>query len=75
MEKERKIFKDLILDKKAKFKYRTKRIFTNLLKCRILCYRSHLRKNRHTRQDLYFKIGQEHLEKEMDISRIMMKIR
>ena len=27
------------------------------------------------RQDLYFKIGKEHLEKEMDISRIMLKIR
>ena len=75
VKKEKKVLKDMIKYKKAKWKYKTTAIIKNLLQCRGACPRRIKRYTKALRQDLYFQIAIEHLEKDMDISKIMLKIR
>jgi len=75
VKKEKKVLKELIKYRKAKWKFKTSAIIKNLLQCRNVCPRKIKRYSKSLRQDLYFQIAMEHLEKDMDISKIMLKIR
>jgi len=73
--KEKEAYKKLIAEKKAKFSYKTTDILASLFCCRIAMPRTMLRKKKERRNTLYFKLGIEHIDKEMDISYIIKKIR
>ena len=73
--KEKATLSKLIEVKKAKFTYKTKNILRTIFCMRIAFPRTCLRKNRHLRGDLYYKIGIEHLNKELDIGNMLTKIR
>ena len=63
------------MDRKARFKYKTFGILKSIFFCRICCFREYLRTKKNLRYDLYYKLGIEHLDNEMDISNILKKIR
>ena len=73
--KEKEAFKRLIKEKKAKFDYRTQGILASLFCLRVAMPRRMLRSKKSRRNDLYFKLGIEHIDKEMDILNIIKKIR
>ena len=73
--KERATIHSLIENNKAKFKYKTKSILATFFCMRIMFPRPCLRKHKHLRGDLYYRIGIEHLNKELDIANMLTKIR
>jgi hypothetical protein len=60
---------------KARFKYKTMSILKSIFFLRICCPRKYLQTKKNLRYDLYYKLGIEHLDNEMDISNILKKIR
>ena len=73
--KEIMTMKKLIMDKRANFSFATTSILRNLFCLRIALTRKCLRHQKAYRNDLYFKIGVEKLEKDLDIGRLLIKIR
>lgn len=75
VKKERNAMKKLIVDNKARFKYRTISILKSIFCLRIALPRPCLRRNKSLRYDLYYQLGIEHIDKELDIKNILKKIR
>lgn len=73
--REKETLKKLINDPAAHFGFKTTDILKFFLCCRIMYKRQKLRQKVEHRRELYFKLGLEHIEKEMDISNIIVKIR
>jgi hypothetical protein len=67
--------KRLISEPKAAFGYKTTDILKYMLCCRMLMKRSKMRTRLDRRRDLYFKLGLEHIDKELDIGNLVKKIR
>lgn len=67
--------KKLIMDKRAKFSFATMAILKNLFCLRVAFTRKGMRFEKTYRNDLYFKIGIEKLEKDLDIGRLLIKLR
>lgn len=63
------------MDKRAKFQFETIRILQHVFCLRVAMTRKCMRYKKDYRNDLYFKIGMEKLEKDLDISRVLLKIR
>ena len=67
--------KKLIFEKRARLRYKTTDILKSIFCLRAFFPRSFLRKKPKDRNVLNYKLGIEHIEKDMDISNIILKIR
>lgn len=72
---EKDALRKLIVDKKARFSYKTCDILKSLISLQVALPRFCLRRFKHSRNDLYYKIAIEHIDKELDIANILKKIR
>jgi hypothetical protein len=67
--------KKMIFEKRARLRYKTTDILKSILCLRAFFPRSFLRKRPKDRVVLNYKLGIEHIDKDLDISNIVMKIR
>jgi len=67
--------KKLIAEKKARFRFKTMDILKSLICCTYIFPRERLRKSASRRIILNYKLGLEHIEKDLDIGNIIKKIR
>jgi hypothetical protein len=75
MTKEKKAMRHLIRDKRAKFNFKTTDILKSICCCRYYQTRQTLRKTPSGRVILNYKLGLEHIDKDLDIGNIIKKIR
>ena len=73
--KEKETMKMLIAEKRARFRFKTMDILKSLFCGTYMFPRPWLRKTAQRRIILNYKLGLEHIEKELDISNIIKKIR
>ena len=73
MAKEKKAMRHLIRDKRARFDFKTTDILKSMCFCRYWQPRGTLRKSPSGRVILNYKLGLEHIDKDLDISNIIKK--